>query len=198
MIRTLLWLLGGLILGGIIHILVILNLPALAEDTIWTRISALDAQDKMVILPQVVPDAPNPLGLDPVLVYGVCQIDLAAGPAYLAGIMPDAFWSVALFNRRGIITYSTTNRDGIGQTLEMGIFNAAQTRLLAQQQIDIAEGLLVVESTDDDIFVLVRLAPPHQAMRQRFEDELAKVQCGTRSPPPVPAPAPVPAPVQAP
>ena len=189
MIRTLLWLLGGAILGGIIHIVVILTLPALAEDTIWTRVSALNALDKMVILPQAVPGAPNPLGLDPDVSYGICQIDLNAGPAYISGIMPDAFWSVALFNKQGIISYSTTNRDGIGQTLEMGIFNADQTRLLAQQQLDIAEGLLVVESLDDDIFVLVRLAPPHQAMRQRFEEELAKVQCGTRSPAPAPAPA---------
>ncbi|HTN62652.1 MAG TPA: hypothetical protein VL147_14070, partial [Devosia sp.] len=181
MIRTLLWLLGGVLLGGIIHIVVILTLPSLAQDTVWTRITALDAHNKMVILPQVVAGAPNPLGLDPDLTYGVCQIDLADAPAYLSGIMPDAFWSVALFNKQGIITYSTTNRDGIGQTLEMGIFNADQTRLLAQQQIDIAEGLLVIESASDDIFVLVRLAPPHQAMRHRFETALANVQCGTRS-----------------
>ncbi|MDB5537170.1 MAG: hypothetical protein JWQ65_2045 [Devosia sp.] len=187
MIRTLLWLLGGAMLGGIIHLVVILTLPALAEDTIWTRIAALNAQNKMVILPQVMPGEPNPLGLDPDVAYGVCQIDLNAGPAYLSGLMPDAFWSVALFNKQGIITYSTTNRDGIGQTLEMGIFNADQTRLLAQQQLDIAEGLLVVESVDDDIFVLVRLAPPHQAMRQRFEDDLAKVKCGIKTPAPAPA-----------
>jgi uncharacterized membrane protein len=180
MIRTLLWLLGGAILGGIIHIVVILTLPALAEDTIWTRITALNALNNIVVLPQVMPGEPNPLGLDPDLAYGVCQIDLKAGPAYLSGTLPDAFWSVALFNQRGIVTYSTTNRDGIGQTLEMGIFNADQTRLLAQQQLEIAEGLLVVESDTDDIFALVRLAPPHEAMRARFEAELAKVKCGIK------------------
>jgi uncharacterized membrane protein len=181
MIRTLLWLLGGAILGGIIHIVVILTLPALAEDTIWTRVTALNAINHMVVLPRVEAGKPNPLGLDPDLAYGVCQIDLKAGPAYLSGTLPDAFWSVALFNQRGIITYSTTNRDGIGQTLEMGIFNADQTRLLAQQQLEIAEGLLVVESDSDNIFALVRLAPPHEAMRARFEAELAKVKCGTRN-----------------
>lgn len=190
MIRTLLWLLGGVILGGIIHILVILTLPALAEDTVWTRVTALNALNTMVILPPVLPGAPNPLGLDPDVAYGVCQIDLKAGPAYLSGTMPDAFWSVALFNQRGIITYSTTNRDGIGQTLEMGIFNADQTRLLAQQQLEIAEGLLVVESDSDNIFALVRLAPPHQAMRARFEAELAKVKCGIKDVSATGAPAP--------
>ena len=180
MIRTLLYLLAGLLLGGIIHIVVILILPSLAEDTVWPRIEALDARNRIVILPAVQPGAPNPLGLDPDLAYGICRLDLSQGPGYLSGILPDAFWSVAIFNTQGIVTYSTTNRDGIGQTLEMGIFNAAQTRLLAQQQIDIEEGLLVVESDWDDIAVLIRLAPPHQAMRARFEEALSSVMCGTR------------------
>ena len=51
----------------------------------------------------------------------------------MSGLLPNAFWSVALYNEAGIVTYSTTNRDGIGQILELGIFNAAQTRLLAQK-----------------------------------------------------------------
>lgn len=181
MTRPLLWLLAGLVLGGVIHIVVILTLPRLAEDTSWTRIAELDARNKVVVLPAVEAGASNPLGLDPELVYGLCKVDLGDGPAYLSGLLPDAYWSVALFNPAGIVTYSTTNRDGIGQTLELGIFNAAQTRLLAQQQLDIAEGLLVVESATNELAVVIRLAPPHRAMRERFEEALSAVACGTRS-----------------
>ena len=180
MIRPLLWLLAGAVLGGIIHIVVILTLPTLAEQSLWTRVAPIEADNRMVILPPVKPGEPNPLGLDPELVYGLCRVDLAQGPAYVSCTLPDAFWSVDLFNQSGIVTYSTTNRDGIGQTLELGIFNAAQTRLLAQQQLDIAEGLLVVESRSDKLLILVRLAPPHQVMRERFETSLAQVTCGTR------------------
>lgn len=180
MIRPLLWLVAGAVLGGIIHIIVILTLPALAEQSVWTRTAAIDADNRMAILPSVVAGAPNPLGLDPELVYGLCRIDLANGPAYVKGTLPDAFWSVALFNESGIVSYSTTNRDGIGQTLDLGIFNAAQTRLLAQQQLDVAEGLLVVESASDKLLVLVRLAPPHQVMRTRFGTALSAVTCGNR------------------
>lgn len=181
MMRFLLWLVGGVVLGGVIHIIVILTLPALAEQSVWSRVAALDADNRMLILPQVQAGAPNPLGLDPELAYGLCRVDLSEGPAYVSGVLPDAFWSVALFNPAGIVTYSTTNRDGIGQTVEMGIFNAAQTRLLAQQQLDVAEGLLVVESSSDQLLILVRLAPPHQSMRTRFEQELSEVQCGMRN-----------------
>lgn len=180
MIRTLLWLIGGVLLGGIIHIVVILALPLLAEETTWTRIAALDATNRMLVLPPVEAGQPNPLQLDPELSYGLCQLNLAEGPAYLTGTLPDAFWSVAVFNASGVVTYSTTNRDGIGQTVDLGIFNAAQTRLLAQQQIDVAEGLLVVESRSDDLFVLVRLSPPHEAMRPRFEAALSAISCGPR------------------
>ena len=180
MIRTLLWLVAGVVLGGIIHIIVILTLPALAEENVWTRVAALKATNRMLVLPPVKAGEPNPLGLDPELAYGLCQVDLSQGPAYVSGQLPDAPWSVALFDTSGIVTYSTTNRDGIGQTLELGIFNAAQTRLLAQQQLDVAEGLLVVESRSDALFILVRLAPPHAIMRQRFEAALSAVTCGTR------------------
>ena len=189
MTRFLLWLLGGLLLGGVIHIVVILTLPRLAEETLWTRLATYDAANTTVILPPVAVGEPNPLGLDPELIYGLCQIDLAEGPAYLSGLLPDAFWSVALFNEAGIIIYSTTNRDGIGQVMDLGIFNAAQTRLLAQQQIDVAEGVLVVESNVDKLAVLVRLAPPHEVMRARFAEALSKVQCGQRVQDSVAAPA---------
>ena len=181
MIRALLWLVAGVVLGGIIHIIVILMLPTLAEQSVWTRVAAIDADNRMAILPPIKAGEPNPLVLDPELVYGLCRVDLSKGPAYIRGTMPDAFWSVALFNPSGIVAYSTTNRDGIGQTLDLGIFNAAQTRLLAQQQLDVAEGLLVVESPVDKLLVLVRLAPPHQVMRARFGEALSAVTCGNRS-----------------
>ena len=126
MIRWLLWLLGGVVLGGIIHIVVILTLPALAEQSVWSRVADLDADNRMIILPPIVAGEPNPLGLDPALAYGLCRVDLANGPAYVSGVLPEGFWSVALFNPSGI-------------------------------------------------------APPHQAMRHRFEQELSEVECGTRS-----------------
>ncbi|KKB09027.1 DUF1254 domain-containing protein [Devosia chinhatensis] len=181
MIRTAIWLLGGLLLGGVIHIVTILALPSLAEDTSWTRIEDYEASNRILILPAVVPGAANPLRLDPDLSYGICRVDLDEGPAYLSGVLPDAFWSVAIYDRSGIVTYSTTNRDGIGQNVDIGIFNADQTRLLAQQQIDIAEGLLVVEAQSDDLLIVVRLSPPHEIMRPRFDAALSQITCGPRA-----------------
>jgi uncharacterized membrane protein len=180
-IRLLLWIAAGVVLGAIIHIGVILSLPLVVTESLWTRVAALDTLNQPVVLPAVQAGAANPLRLDPELAYAVCRIDLRSGPGVVQGRLPQAFWSVAIYNRAGMVIYSTTNRDGIGQTLDLGIFNAAQTRLLAEQQIDIAEGVLVVESPEDDIVVAVRLAPPHRVMHPRYEASLAALRCGNRT-----------------
>lgn len=178
MIRTALWVFGGLVLGGIIHITVILALPALTGGSVWSQVAAMGALNKPVVLPAVQAGEPNPLRLDPELAYAVCQIDLRKGPGIVEGTLPQAFWSVAVYGHSGTVLYSTTNRDGIGQRLDLGLFNAAQTRLLAEQKLDVAEGLLIVESRDDDVYVVVRLAPPHHVMRARYEAQLQTVTCG--------------------
>ena len=180
MIRTGLWILGGLVLGGIIHIVVILMLPALSATAAWDRVSTLAPPGSTQVLAAVAADQPNPLRLDPELAYAVCRLDLSKGPGTVAGTLPQAFWSVAVYGRNGTVVYSTTNRDSTSNLLDLGLFNAAQTRLLAEQKLDVAEGLLIVEAQQDELMVVVRLAPPHPAMRARFEQELSEVQCGPR------------------
>ncbi len=179
MIRTLLWLVAGVVLGGIIHIAVILSLPALSATAAWDRVVALGDSAGPTILPAAKAGEPNPLRLDPELAYAVCRVDLRKGPASVSGTLPQAFWSVAVYGRAGTVIYSTTNRDGIGTQLELGIFNPLQTRLLAEQKLDVAEGLLIVEAQEDDLVVLVRLAPAHPEMRARYEKALAGLKCTT-------------------
>lgn len=177
--RFLLWLLAGAMLGGVIHLVVILTLPGMATRDLWNRIAVLDAVETFKILEDIEPGAPNPLGLDPELVYGLCQLDLRDGPGIVNGQLPLAFWSVAVFNRDGHVIYATTNRSGSGETIDMGIFNPVQTRLLAEQRFEIADGLLLVEAPGNDVMVVLRLAPPHKSMRERYAQALAGLACTT-------------------
>lgn len=177
MVRTLLYALGGVLLGLVVHLVVILTLPAIAGNDVYQRVAALGGPKRTALLPAMVPGAANPLRLDPALAYAVCRLDLSSGPGEITGTLPVSFWSVAVYDRAGTVIYSTTNRDGIGQTLDLGIFDPAQTRLLAEQKIDIAAGLLIVEAQTDDIFAVVRLAPAQPAMRDRYATQLAKLGC---------------------
>lgn len=179
MSRLLFWIVGGAVLGGLIHLVVILTLPGAATRDIWTRLETAAPLETLVVLDDIAPGQPNPLGLDPELLYGVCRLELGDGPGIVNGQLPLAFWSVSVFNRDGHVVYATTNRSGSGQLLDMGIFNPAQTRLLAEQRFEIDEGLLIVEAGGNDVAVVVRLAPPHRAMRDRYREALAALSCGT-------------------
>jgi uncharacterized membrane protein len=177
MVRTALYLFGGLLLGLVIHLVVILILPRISENAAYVQVAAIDALNKTTLLALPKAGEPNPLHLDPDMSYGLCKLDLSAGPGEVTGTLPLAFWSVAVYDTAGTVLYSTTNRDGIGQTLDLGIFDPAQTRLLAEQKIDISPGLLIVESRTDQVFVIVRLAPPHPSMRARYEAQLERLAC---------------------
>jgi uncharacterized membrane protein len=177
MVRTLLYAFGGLLLGLVIHLVVILILPGLASNNVGARLASIGQVDKVVMLDPVAPGAPNPLRLDPELSYAVCRLDLTKGPGELTGTLPVSFWSVSVYDRAGTVLYSTTNRDGIGQSLDLGVFDTAQTRLLAEQKIDVDAGLLIVEAKTDDIFAVVKLEPPQPAMRDRYAAQLTKLAC---------------------
>jgi len=177
MVRTLLYALGGVLLGLVIHLVVILILPSASGNAAYTRIASIQATNKTTLIPLPAAGEPNPLHLDPDMAYALCELDLSGGPGEVTGTLPLAFWSVAVYDRAGTVLYSTTNRDGIGQTLDLGIFDPAQTRLLAEQKIDIAPGLLIVEASTDEVFVVVRLAPPHPSMRERYEAQLQQLTC---------------------
>jgi uncharacterized membrane protein len=177
MVRTLLYLFAGLLLGVAIHLVVILTLPALASNNLGLRLAAIGQLNRTVLLDPVKSGEPNPLRLDPDLAYAICRLDLTKGPGELTGTLPVAFWSAAVFDPSGTVIYSVTNRDGIGQVIDIGIFNAVQTRLLAEQKIDIATGMLIVETQSDDVYVVVRLAPPQPEMRARYQAQLGKLGC---------------------
>ena len=177
MVRTLLYLLGGLLLGLVIHLVVILILPRISENAAYTQVASIEALNRTTLLALPKAGEANPLHLDPDMSYGLCKLDLSAGPGEVTGTLPLAFWSVAVYDSTGTVLYSTTNRDGIGQTLDLGIFDPAQTRLLAEQKIDISPGLLIVEARTDEVFVVVRLAPPHPSMRARYEAQLQRLAC---------------------
>ena len=150
----------------------------ISTSGVSTRIASVGGVGQLVTLATPAAGEPNPLRLDPDLSYAVCRLDLAKGPGVVSGVLPQAYWSVAVYNRNGTVIYSTTNRDGIGQSLDLGVFNATQTRLLAEQQIDVEQGLLIVESPNDDVFVVVRLAASEPVMRDRYRAQLSKLACG--------------------
>jgi len=179
MSRIVLWSLGGIVLGVVLHLVAILSMPTFVTRSVWSKVLELDNFEKIVVLENIEALSSNPLKLDPELLYGVCRLDLANGVGILNAQMPGDFWSISIFDATGRAVYGTTNRSIVGQSLKLGIFNDEQIKLLSDQELDIEEGLLIVESQLNDVFVVLRVAAPYKAVRGRYREQLAKAICGS-------------------
>ena len=51
MIRFLLWLLGGILLGGVVHLATVLLLPRMASQDAYSRLAPLTPVNKVVPIP---------------------------------------------------------------------------------------------------------------------------------------------------
>jgi uncharacterized membrane protein len=177
MIKTALWIFGGILLGLIIHLTLILSLPQIVPNNVWSIFEKIGKPGELITIARPKQQEANILRLDPELAYAVCRFDLSIGPGIINGKLPNDFWSVGVFDKAGVAIYSTTNRSGGGNTLDIGIFNPAQTRLLAEQKIELESGILIVKVPRDEVFIVIRLAVPHPAMWQRYKETLEKLHC---------------------
>lgn len=177
MIRTLFWLLGGLMLGGIIHIIAVILVPDFTTDDAWTRVAAFGPDARFNVMPDVEPGAePLPM-LDPTMVHAVCRFTLDDGPVRLDAAIPDTFWSFSLFNRRGETTYSFNDRTSGEGKLAMLVLTSSQLSILRESPPDDLESLIVIETEDDHVFALLRAFVPDKRQEKAVQAALKGAKC---------------------
>ena len=116
MIRWLLWLLGGLLLGGIVHLATVLLLP----------LAATAPANSIVPLPSPTPDDAVLPFMDPAFATAVCRYDLAAGPLKLRVPVSQAYTSVSFYARTGVAYYAINDRAAGRSTIELDLMTSAQ------------------------------------------------------------------------
>jgi uncharacterized membrane protein len=176
--RYVLWAVGGLVLGGIMHLVAILLVPMVSERQMWATIAEAQPFNTMTPLARPEIGTQNRFGLDPAMIYATCRLNISGAPGAVAGKVPGGFWSLTLYEPGGRVIFSATARASDDGELVLGVFNSSQVRLLAEQRIDIAEGQLVVEAPGDDILAVFRVFPEFPDLAERLEKELAALTCG--------------------
>ena len=79
MIRLGLWLLGALLLGGIVHLATILLLPNVATHDAYARVSAIAPVNAVIPVPPPTPENAVMPFMDPAFATSVCRYDLSRG-----------------------------------------------------------------------------------------------------------------------
>ncbi|MEP3280154.1 MAG: hypothetical protein ABJN26_01725 [Stappiaceae bacterium] len=156
MIRLTLWIVAGLFLGTIIHIVAVIGLPALSPDRIWTRVEALAPNDTVVVLDAVKADRETLPMLDPAMEHALCRFSNSKNAQLISGSMDGVYWSLGLFNRRGEILYSLNDRS-IGEgPLKLAISTQRQLLKLQENPPEDIDEYVIVEVPEQEMFVLVR------------------------------------------
>jgi uncharacterized membrane protein len=99
MIRWLLWLLAGALLGGIVHLVAVLILPRTATQDAYSRLSPISPVNAVAALPQPTPQSEVMPFMDPAFASAVCRYDLDSGPIKLTVPITPAYTSVSFYTR---------------------------------------------------------------------------------------------------
>jgi uncharacterized membrane protein len=155
--RTILFLVGGLMLGGIIHIVVVFMVPYYADRDAWAQMDRLGADDRFHALPLPQPGAEPLRSLDPWMLHAVCRFSLADGPVRITAALPDDFWSIAVFDRRGRNVYSLNDRSADRTRLDLAVITPVQMAQLRQDPPETLETAIVIEVPLEEGFALLRV-----------------------------------------
>ena len=177
MIRWLLWLLSGALLGGIVHLVAVLVLPRTATQDAYARLTPIAPVNTIAAVPQ--PMAQNELMpyMDPAFAAAVCRYDLANGPLKLTAPVSPAYTSVSFYTRRGVAYYAINDRAAGRRIIELDLMTSAQRAELPEDEDVTAADRLIVDSPTPTGIIAIRALAPEPGLMGKAQAAIAAAQC---------------------
>jgi uncharacterized membrane protein len=177
MIRWLLWILAGALLGGIVHLVAVLMLPRTATQDAYSRLSPIAPVNAVAAVPEPTPQNAVMPFMDPAFASAVCRYDLAAGPIKLTVPISPAYTSVSFYTRRGVAYYAINDRSAGRRQIELQLMTAAQRAELPDDEEVTAADRLIVESPSDTGLILMRALAPEPGLMPVARAVLRNATC---------------------
>jgi uncharacterized membrane protein len=177
MTRIVLPVIGGLLLGGIIHIAIVFMMPYYADADAWAQMQQFGPDGQFHVLPPAEAGAEPIPALDPQMMQAVCRFTLEDGPIRMRATLPQDFWSVGVFDRRGRNVYSLNNGAVDGSQLDLAILTPLQMAQLREDPPESLETAIVLEVPIDDGFGLLRVFVPDESLKGAATDSLSTADC---------------------
>jgi uncharacterized membrane protein len=177
MMRWLLWLLSGLLLGGIVHLVAVLILPRAATQDAYARLAPITPVNTVAAVPQ--PTAQNELMpyMDPAFAAAVCRYDLANGTVKLSVPVSTAYTSVSFYTRQGVAYYAINDRAAGRRVIELDLMTSAQRAELPEDEDVTAADRLIVESPTTTGLIVLRALAPEPGLMPLARNALANARC---------------------
>ncbi len=180
MIRLLVFALGGLILGGIIHGVTVLGVPHYAEADAWARLRTFGPGFAFNVVPRPAPDKVTIPLLDPAMIEATCEFTLNDAPVRIAASPPDTFWSLALFDRQGVNLYSMNDHGTGAKPIDLLVATVDQVAQIRENPPEDFGELLIVDWKSKKGFAVLRIFAPTPLDETEAKSAISGAQCRTR------------------
>jgi len=177
MIRWLLLLLGGVLLGGVVHLATVIILPRTATQDAYARLTPIAPVNTVVALPLPSPEKAIMPFMDPAFATAVCRYDLSRGPMKFSVPVSPAYTSVSFYTRSDVAYYAINDRAAGRRVIELDLMTTAQREELpTNEEITAADRLIVASPTTTGLIVIKAFAP-EPGLMAAARSALTAAQC---------------------
>jgi uncharacterized membrane protein len=177
MIRWLLLLFGGALLGGVVHLATIIILPRTATQDAFARLEKIAPINTVTALP-----APKPTGatmpfMDPAFASAVCRYDLTEGPLKLTVPVSLAYTSISFYTRHDVAYYAINDRAAGRRVIELELMTPEQHNQMPEDEDITAADRLIVESPTINGLIAIRALAPEPGLMPMAQNAIANAKC---------------------
>jgi uncharacterized membrane protein len=176
-IRFLLWLLGGVLLGGVVHLVTILMLPSMATQDAYSRLTPLAPVNKVVPVPAPAPDKAAMPFMDPAFAMAVCRYDLSQAPLKFSVPISQAYTSVSFYTRSDVAYYAINDRAAGRRVIELDLMTPEQHSDAPESEDTTAADKLVVESPSTTGLIVIKALAAEPGLLAAAQNTLAAAKC---------------------
>jgi uncharacterized membrane protein len=177
MIRILLWFLGSILLGGIVHLATVLAMPQAATQDAYSRLAPLTPVNAVVPLAAPTPQASTIPFMDPAFAAAVCRYDLSSGIIKLNAPVSQAYTSVTFYTRKSVAYYAINDRAAGRRAIELDLMTPDQHAQLPEEEDVTAADRLIIESPSTTGLIVLRALATEPGLMPMARQALAGAQC---------------------
>ena len=183
MIRWLLLLLGGALLGGIVHLATIIVLPRTATQDAYSRLTPTAPVDTVAALPAPTPETAAMPFMDPAFASAICRYDLSQGPLKLTVPLSLSYTSVSFYTRNDVAYYAINDRAAGRRVIELNLMTSAQRSQIPEDEEVTAADRLIVESPTLTGLIAIRALAPEPGLMPMAQSTIAAARCAPEAAP---------------
>jgi uncharacterized membrane protein len=183
MIRWLLLFLGGALLGGIVHLATVINLPRTATQDAYSRLAMIAPVNVVTTLPMPSPENATMPFMDPAFASAVCRYDLSQGPLKLTVPVSLAYTSISFYTRYDIAYYAINDRAAGRRVIELDLMTVDQHNQMPEDEEVTAADRLIVDSPTLTGLIAIRALAPETGLLPMAQSTIAGAQCGRQDEP---------------